>query len=242
MTTPPGGWWSWRGKARAAVGGYYDKNLASERLRRCYELAPPRVRQYLEAEIHHVLSHLSPDCHVLELGCGYGRVLTALVPAATLAVGVDTSRASLAAARRDLAAYPDLRLLAMDAAALGFRDGTFDVVVAIQNGISAFHRDPAALLREACRVVRPGGTVLFSSYADAFWEHRLDWFRRQAAAGLVGAIDEARTGNGVIVCTDGFTATTFSPADFLKMTAGLPATVRIVEVDGSSVFCEINLK
>ncbi|HNR39572.1 MAG TPA: class I SAM-dependent methyltransferase [Acidobacteriota bacterium] len=224
------------------MDGYYDEKLAAERLRRCYELAPPRVRQYLEAEIHHVLNHLSHDCHVLELGCGFGRVLAALVPAAALAVGVDTSRASLAAARRDLATHPNLRLLAMDAATLGFRDGAFDTVVAIQNGISAFHRDPAALLREACRVVHPGGTVLFSSYADAFWEHRLDWFRRQAAAGLVGAIDEARTGNGIIVCTDGFTATTFSPADFLKLTAGLPATVRIVEVDGSSLFCELSIE
>lgn len=224
------------------MGGYYEQKLASERLRRCYELAPPRVRQYLEAEIHHVLDHLPPGCHVLELGCGYGRVLAALVPAAALTVGVDSSRASLAAARRDLATHPNLRLLAMDAAALGFRDGAFDVVVAIQNGISAFHGDPATLVREACRVARPGGTVLFSSYADAFWEHRLDWFRRQAAAGLVGPIDEARTGNGVITCTDGFTATTFGPADFLKLTADLPATVRIVEVDGSSLFCELSIE
>ncbi len=223
------------------MGGYYDKKLAAERLRRCYELAPPRVHQYLDAEIRHVQGYLTPDCRVLELGCGYGRVLAALVPAAALAVGIDTSRASLAAARRCLTAFSNCRLLAMDAAALGFRDGTFDVVACIQNGISAFHRDPATLVREACRVVRPGGTVLFSSYAGAFWEHRLDWFRRQAAAGLLGPIDEARTGNGTIVCADGFTATTFGPADWLKLTAGLPAAVRIVEVDGSSIFCELSI-
>ena len=52
----------------------------------------------------------------------------------------------------------------MDAAALGFRDRVFDVVVCIQNGISAFKVDRRALIAEAIRVTRPGGSVLFSSY------------------------------------------------------------------------------
>ncbi len=31
--------------------GYCSNHLSNERLRRCYELASPRVRRYLEAEI-----------------------------------------------------------------------------------------------------------------------------------------------------------------------------------------------
>ena len=32
-------------------GAYYSDRLNAERLRRCYEVAPPRVQRYLEAEI-----------------------------------------------------------------------------------------------------------------------------------------------------------------------------------------------
>jgi 2-polyprenyl-6-hydroxyphenyl methylase/3-demethylubiquinone-9 3-methyltransferase len=55
----------------------------------------------------------------------------------------------------------------------------------------------------------------------------------------VGEIDYERTKDGVIVCKDGFTATTISGDDFLALTTQLDADVRVVEVDESSLFCEI---
>jgi len=54
--------------------GYYEQGLAAERLRRCYEITPPRTRQYLEAEFEHVVSRVDSDDVVLELGCGHGRI------------------------------------------------------------------------------------------------------------------------------------------------------------------------
>ena len=88
-------------------------------------------------------------------------------------------------------------------------------------------------------MTRPGGMILFSTYSEKFWEHRLEWFRRQADAGLLGEIDWAKTGQGVIVCKDGFTATTVSPRQFYSLLTGLNVEATIVEVDDSSLFCEL---
>jgi 2-polyprenyl-6-hydroxyphenyl methylase/3-demethylubiquinone-9 3-methyltransferase len=219
--------------------GYYDERLAAERLRSCYDLAPPRVKAYLEAEIAFVLARASSSMRVLELGCGYGRVLKPLAPRAGLVVGIDTSLASLRMARAYLGDPPACLLGAMDATAIGFVDRAFDLTICVQNGISAFHVDPSRLVAEALRVTRSGGTVLFSSYASRFWHERLDWFRRQASAGLIGEIDEAATGNGIIVCQDGFRATTVSPERFRELASEAGVTSRISEVDGSSLFCEL---
>jgi hypothetical protein len=41
----------------------------------------------------------------------------------------------------------------------------------------------------------------------------------------------------VIVCKDGFRATTIRPRDFATLTAGLSVRAELVEVDGSSLFC-----
>ena len=71
----------------------------------------------------------------------------------------------------------------MDASRLAFVDGSFDLVACVQNGICAYAVDQRALIRESLRVLRPGGKALFSSYAESFWEPRLAWFERQAAAG-----------------------------------------------------------
>lgn len=218
---------------------YYSAKLSGERLRRCYELAPPRVKRYLAAEVDHLVSRIPSGVAVLELGCGYGRVLGRLAAIASLAWGVDTSLDSLRLARRRLAMATNVVLAGMDASRPALRAAVFDVVCCVQNGISSFHVDQRALIETALDIVRPGGRALFSSYAEAFWEDRLEWFRIQAAHGLVGQIDESATRDGTIVCRDGFTATTATPRQFSELTRDLGGTVSIDIVDDSSVFCEI---
>jgi 2-polyprenyl-6-hydroxyphenyl methylase/3-demethylubiquinone-9 3-methyltransferase len=220
---------------------YYDDNLSGERLRRVYEIAPPRVRQYLEAEVDHVLGRLERGGSVLELGCGYGRILPRLKSLSSTVFGIDNSLNSLAAAKEDLESLSGCRLACMDAARLAVADSVFDRTVCIQNGISAFHADKGQLMSEAIRVTRPGGFAIFSSYADRFWDDRLEWFILQSREGLLGEIDFDRTGDGRIVCRDGFEANTVGEEEFRSLAAGLGAEADIIEVDGSSLFCEIKV-
>ena len=220
---------------------YYQEKLSAERLRRVYEIASPRVRQYLQAEIDLVLSRMRPGDRVLELGCGYGRVLDHLSKKSQRVFGLDTSWSSLAFGLSLYQGRPPFRVAAMDAFCLGFRPGSFDLVVCIQNGISAFKGDRRNLINEALRVIRKGGLTLFSSYAEAFWSERLEWFRAQADEGLLGEIDEERTGNGVIICRDGFRAATVGPKDFADLARSQGIEPLITEVDGSSLFCELKV-
>ncbi|MCP4685703.1 MAG: class I SAM-dependent methyltransferase [bacterium] len=219
--------------------GYYSNNLASERLEQCYRIAPPRIVRYLEAELAHALSRIKPGDEVLDEGCGYGRLMPSLAAKAGTVTGIDTSPASLRSARDRLKPLDNCHLACMDAARTAFSESVFDVVLCLQNGISAFHVDQRELIRESLRITRPAGIALFSTYAAAFWDERLAWFRLQAEAGLLGEIDEERTGNGVIVCKDGFRATSLNAEGFLESTSDLRAGVEIVEIDGSSLFCEI---
>ncbi len=221
---------------------YYAERLAAERLRQAYALAPLRARAYLEAEIEFVLERARPTDLALELGCGYGRVLERVWPRVRRLAGVDTSRPSLALARASLPRDAALDLVEMDAARAGFRDRTFDLTFCVQNGIRAFGVDPVALAREAVRVTRRGGTILFSSYAERFWPDRLEWFEAQAAAGLIGAIDREATGDGVIVCRDGLRLGTMRPADFAGLAATLGLESRLVEVAEASLFCELTVR
>jgi 2-polyprenyl-6-hydroxyphenyl methylase/3-demethylubiquinone-9 3-methyltransferase len=218
-------------------GAYYPDRLSAARLRRCYDVAPPRVKRYLEAEIDFVLRRVRPSHRVLELGCGYGRAMAPVVGRAAGVFGIDTSEESLSLGAATLG---ECRLAAMDAGALGFVDRSFDVVYCVQNGISAFGIDRSNLIGEAIRVARRGGRVMFSTYSHRFWKQRLEWFRIQAAEGLIGEIDESATGNGVIVCKDGFRAETVTKAQFETLAAASGLPYEITEVDGSSLFCVIS--
>jgi SAM-dependent methyltransferase len=223
------------------MDGYYVEKLAGRRLQRCYEIVSERVEQYLEAEIKHVLDRLRPTDSVLELGCGYGRVALRLVKAAERVVGIDTAPESLELARL-LDKEKACEFVNMNALDLEFPDCSFDKVVCIQNGICAFGIDQASLLRETLRVLRKGGMALFSSYSDRIWPERLAWFEAQAAEGLLGPIDYDVCGNGVIACKDGFRSGRLTPEGFRSVCSqvGLDAGhIKIDEIDGSAVFCEI---
>jgi 2-polyprenyl-6-hydroxyphenyl methylase/3-demethylubiquinone-9 3-methyltransferase len=219
--------------------GYYKEKLSGQRLKQCYDIAPPRVRRYLDAEVETVLQQIAVGDRVLELGCGTGRILPQLAAKAGLVVGIDNCRDSLLLAQKSLHQITNCFFGEMDATLMGFGHQVFDVVACIQNGISAFQVNPRLLIIEALRVTRTGGSVLFSTYSPRFWGPRLEWFELQAKAGLLGEIDWDRTGSGEIVCKDGFRATTLSEDQFLSLTKGLHADTHLQEVDNSSLFCHL---
>jgi len=199
------------------------------------------VKRFLQAEIEFVLTHINTEDKVLELGCGYGRVLQSFLGKAKRVAGIDTSAESLKHAHLFLGNKYPYELYKMNAINLDFEDGEFDVVVCIQNGISAFHEDKREIIKEAVRVTRSGEKVLFSSYSPNFWEERLQWFQAQVEHGLLGEIDYDKTGNGNIVCKDGFTAITVSPKEFMELTSGFNVSAKIQEIDNSSIFCVMSV-
>jgi len=218
---------------------YYSEKLNSNKLMRCYEVAPDRVKQFLEEETGFVLKRIGENDIVLDLGCGYGRVSTRLIEKAKQVVGIDISEENIRLAKEQNNCSRPVDYFVMDASDLKFPNNFFDVTICIQNGISAFKIDPVQLISEALRVTRKNGIVLVSSYSELFWNERLKWFKVQADEGLIGEIDNNLTKEGIIVCKDGFKAVTFTKNDFIELAASFNVEVKIFEVDNSSVFCEM---
>jgi ArsR family transcriptional regulator len=97
---------------------------------------------------------------LLDIGTGTGRLLEVLAPRVTAALGVDASRAMLALARARLS-RPGLMHCAVrlaDMYRLPMAEPAFDTVVLQM--VLHHAEDPALVLAEAARVLRPGGRLL----------------------------------------------------------------------------------
>ena len=220
------------------MDNYYAEKLNSQKLFQVYETQIPRVKQYLQAEIDFVKEHLSDTQSVLELGAGYGRIVRQLAPYCGSIVGMDISVESVELGREYLKDCPNARMVAMDVNRMDFSK-PFDVVLCLQNGLSAMRAD-STVINKILEVLAPGGTAYFSSYSSNFWDFRVKWFEEQALKGLLGELDYDKTQNGVIICKDGFKALTHSPEDFQKIGEDSGYPFKVQEVDGSSLFLIIH--
>ncbi len=106
---------------------------------------------------------LGPGQRVLEVGVGTGLNVT-LYPRDCSVVGIDLSAPMLEKARRRCArrSASHVRLLRMDATALTFRDGSFDVVYAPY--LVSVVPDPVKVAGEMRRVCRRGGRIVILNH------------------------------------------------------------------------------
>jgi SAM-dependent methyltransferase len=107
-----------------------------------------------------------PGGVVVDVGCGAGHDLARLDAAGTVAVGVDPSEVMVDASRRRGAR----RLVRADGAALALRSASVDGV-RIERVLQHV-TDPAAVVAEAARVVRPGG--LFAAFEPDYTAVRVE--------------------------------------------------------------------
>ncbi len=105
-----------------------------------------------------LLAILDPAWVVADLGCGTGRTAAALAPYVGKVIAVDASAEMLGAARERLGGAGNVDLRTGELEALPIEDGAVDLALLVL----VLHHvgDPQVVLRDARRIVAPGGRLL----------------------------------------------------------------------------------
>ena len=171
---------------RAAQAYFRDNAAEWDRIRALH--APEAV---VTEAMRDVLGAARIDL-LVDLGTGTGHVLEVFAPHAKSAVGIDLNRAMLAyaRARMDSLGLSHVQLRQGDLFNVPMADAAADAVVLHQ--VLHFLDDPAPALREASRILRPGGRLLIVDFAphdledlrETYAHRRLGFGRDQMARWL----------------------------------------------------------
>ena len=120
-----------------------------------------RVRAELygaRTDLAPLVALVDPASVVGDLGCGTGQTSAALAPFVSRVIAVDESEPMLAAARERIGDHDNVEVRSGRLEALPIDDASLDI--AVLSLVLHFVLDPAVVLREAARVLRPGGCLL----------------------------------------------------------------------------------
>lgn len=182
---------------------FYQDSGRSDFLEVSYSVAPARIQRALAVEVEFLRGQVQGQGEALEVGCGNGRLLEALRQGRRRWVGVDLQPGFLLRARSKGSLGANPRLAAALAWGLPFADASFDVVVCAQNTLGLMGAGKPEALREAKRVTRPGGRLVFVVYSESSLVPRLEWYARMHRRGQMASIDWARSGPELLVTEDG---------------------------------------
>lgn len=110
---------------------------------------------------------------LLEVGCGIGTDLVRFAQGGARVTGVDLAQTAIDLARKnfELHAVTAEELRVADGEALPYDDDSFDAVYA--HGVIQYTANPAKLIGECHRVLKPGGTAIFMVYNRVSWLNAL---------------------------------------------------------------------
>jgi SAM-dependent methyltransferase len=127
----------------------------------------PRAAEVTEAEVDAIwrLLKLKSGGSLLDLACGHGRIANRLAERGVRTTGLDTSSLFLARARQEAGKHGlEVDYVEGDMRSLPWADGCFEHVLSWFTSFGYFDdSDNRQVLREACRVLRPGGTLLIEN-------------------------------------------------------------------------------
>ena len=171
------------GRSRVAIQDHHRlQGVLAERRTRSQEFFSSAAGQWdrLRDELFGPAFHLQalpalldPEWVVGDLGAGTGAVSAALAPFVARVIAVDNSAAMLQSARRRLRGLSNVELRRGDLEDLPIEDGTLDAATLLL--VLPYLAQPERVLREAARVLKPGGRLLVADMLP----HDRDAYRHQ---------------------------------------------------------------
>ncbi|MEK6833128.1 MAG: class I SAM-dependent methyltransferase, partial [Nanoarchaeota archaeon] len=189
--------------------------------------APELIQEFLDGEIEFISEHIKPNSSILEIGCGYGRLLKIMAKKSKQLVGIDFSNRMVELSKKNLEGKENVDIQLMEADKLTFNDNFFDYVVCLDNSFGNMPKIELDVLKEMKRVCKNGGEIIISVFSENAKDVQRENYER---IGLTNIKDDGKA----IHTAEGFYSRRFAKEELKSLfnNAGLePEIVKICPIN-----------
>lgn len=137
----------------------------------------PAYQELFDAEKTYLITNISNGSKVLDIGCGEGRNMKSILESTPNVYGVDMDAKAVEDAKENFKNNEGVHIVQGEAKALPFEDGSFDVATLLMI-LPNLNNDKEAALKEAARVLKDGGFVVVSTFAETAFDERMEIYKQ----------------------------------------------------------------
>lgn len=191
----------------------------------------PLIKDWLEKENLYLRKNTKEDSIVLDVGCGFGRNIKAIVNLAKKIVGIDNNQNLFEEIKEKLSKFKNVEVFLENARKMHFGNNIFDYTICMGNTFGTFGKDKLKILKEMKRVTKKGGKIIISVYSENALDMRIEEYKR------IG-IKIKKIQDGTIYSENGLILEQFNKEKLKKIFDSVELEVKIIKLNSISYLCE----
>lgn len=189
---------------------------------------PPKpIQEFLDQEIKFIKKYIKPNKVILEVGCGYGRLVKILSKNAKKVVGIDFSKPLLDKAKKNLFDKKNVELFLMNAEDIKFGNRSFDYVLCLDASFGNMPSIELKTLKQMKRVCKQNGEIIISVFSENAKKAQIENYTR---IGLKNIRDDGKA----IHTDEGFYSRRFTKDNLKELFDKINLKCKIIKI------CSIN--
>jgi len=197
----------------------------------CIKTTNPLIRDWLTKENLYLQKNIKKDSIVLDVGCGFGRNIKAIIRIAQKITGIDNNKKLFNKIKEKLSKFKNVEVFLEDAKKMHFSDNVFDYTICMGNTFGDFRKDKVGILKEMKRVTKKEGKIIISVYSENALNTRIEEYEK------VG-VKIKKIRDGAVYTEDGLIFEQFTKPQLEKLFNSTNLKVKILKLNNISYICE----
>jgi len=203
----------------------FDSGIFEEMIGKKHKFGtPPKILKiFFDGDIAFIKNQKGKSEKILEVGCGFGRLLPYLSLLSKRVIGIDFSPEQIKNSAKIIKKRSNIQTMLMRAEKMRFKNNSFDCSLCLNNSLGNMPEIEMQVVREMKRVTKKSGKIIMRVFANNKQVKQAQ-FNNYKRLGFTGIRNKGRA----VITNEGFYSRRFTKKDLVEIFSAADLNPKIV--------------